>query len=821
MSSTKGEDTELGESHVVASGSELPGAVGSAEGQAPKPTVRVASPEPEATSVSVAPHDAPPKCASPNSHGKSYIEQKIGAWVSFNTLHSDAMSTNMEDPFPSVSWQWEHRSGWRDYPRKVSTKIEQAYRAGETKTRVQTGKKGSVPMEIFFEDMLQHDPISGNTRNVNRAGDFSCRQKLVRFLGSIIRTLETGKPRKERFHDYQKRRKRHVDPDAHQEPVKESPYHNGCCGLVAASPVFFSCSMGMVIAYCFWLGIEADNNTHKSHSLYQAEVNPIFAVVENIFCVFFTAELIIRFCGFRRKRNCFHDMWFIFDLILVILMVAELWIVPIIIIFLPDLSEALQEFQLLRALRLVRMARLTSLLRAFPEAMMLLKGISAAMRGVMTTMCLLLVILFMCALIFKFVVQSTDSDAAKYLETRYFSSVEQSMRSLFMHATLVDGPAVVFDEIAALGGALGSIMAYLFLGCIILSAFTVLNMLIGILCEVINKVSEAEKEEAQIRYLKRHLQDLFECYDVNQDKSIGEKEFALLLQNLEFREILSKFGTDIQDLQDIMAAVYNERAGTSVEFNELIGVVLRLKGGNNAQVTDIVDLRKCVKSVSDKLECLLDPTKVPRGPPQPLIESIEVRIIKARGLRNADLVPLTGKSDVYCKCVVLGKPGTGVVTRVIHDTTNPVWDEAFVMADYQAGEHLRFQLFDQDWRIIKEDDYLGSTVLESQCFCPQGFEGELRLFGAGKGIEAYLEVKVTVKLLPVEEKNDKKSTLSDSSITSEHSAGTSNMALLLARLDDIYASQRRLSTSLQRLEERMDVVEVAVTRTTPSPDLRL
>ena len=33
-------------------------------------------------------------------------------------------------------------------------------------------------------------------------------------------------------------------PNRHffQEPVKESPYHNGCCGLVASSPVFFSCS---------------------------------------------------------------------------------------------------------------------------------------------------------------------------------------------------------------------------------------------------------------------------------------------------------------------------------------------------------------------------------------------------------------------------------------------------------------------------------------------------------------------------------------------------------------------------------------------------
>ncbi|CAE7466412.1 Cacna1g [Symbiodinium pilosum] len=779
-----------------------------------KPTARVASPEPEAASVAVAPpEDAPPKCASPQSHNKSYIEQKIGAWVSFHTLHSDGMSTNMEDPFPAVSWQWEHRSGWRDYPRKVSTKIELAYRAGETKTRVQTGKKGSVPMEIFFEDMLQHDPISGNTRNVNRKGSFSTRQKVTRFLGGVVRMLETGKPRKERFHDYQQRRKRHVDPDAHQEPVKESPYHNGCCGLCASSPVFFSCTMCMVILYCLWLGVEADLNTNKSHNLYEAE--PVFPVVENIFCVFFTLELIIRFCGFRRKRNCFQDMWFLFDLILMLLMVAELWIVPILLVFVPELSRVIQELTFLRALRLVRMARLTSLLRAFPEAMMLLKGISAAMRGVVTTMCLLLVILFMCALIFMFIVQGQDTDGARNMRDQYFSSVSHSMRSLFMHATLLDGPAVVYDEIE---DTLGNWMAYLFLGCIVLSAFTVLNMLIGILCEVINKVSEAEKEEAQIRYLRRHLQDIFECYDVNQDKSIGEKEFALLLQNLEFREILSKFGTDVQDLQDIMAAVYNERAGTSVEFNELIGVVLRLKGGNNAQVTDIVDLRKFVKQVSDKLDCLLDPTKVPRGPPQPGVESIEVHIVKARGLRNADIVPLTGRSDVYCKCVVLGKPDTGVVTKVIHDTTNPVWNEAFVLADYQAGEHLRFQLFDQDWRIIKEDDYLGSTVLESHRFCPQGFEGELRLFGCGKGIEAYLEVKVKVKMLPVE---DKRSTLSGTSVSSETSAGTSNMALLLARLDDIYAGQRRLSSSLKRMEERLDVVEVAVTRTTPTPDLRL
>eukprot|EP00438_Fugacium_kawagutii_P021599 Skav212183 [mRNA] locus=scaffold754:489746:493928:- [translate_table: standard] len=41
------------------------------------------------------------------------------------------------------------------------------------------------------------------------------------------------------------------------------------------------------------------------------------------------------------------------------------------------------------------------------------------------------------------------------------------------------------------------------------------------------------------------------------------------------------------------------------------------------------------------------------------------------------------------------------------------------MADYQAGEHLRFQLFDADLPLVKAGE--------------QGFEGELRLTGGGRG----------------------------------------------------------------------------------------
>eukprot|EP00438_Fugacium_kawagutii_P021600 Skav212184 [mRNA] locus=scaffold754:499746:503501:- [translate_table: standard] len=174
--------------------------------------------------------------ATPQSHAaKSFW----GDWISTFTQHSEA--TVVADLYPNVSWQWEHKTGWRDYSRKVSTRIESAYRSGETKTR----------------------------------------------------------------------------------------------------------TMMAVILYTVWLGIDA---------------------------VFFTAELIIRFCGFQRKRRCFQDHWFIFDFVLALLMIVEVWIMPIIFIFAPDVSEWFKQFTLLRTLRLARLARLTSLLRAFPEAMMLLKG---------------------------------------------------------------------------------------------------------------------------------------------------------------------------------------------------------------------------------------------------------------------------------------------------------------------------------------------------------------------------------------------------------------------------------------------------------------
>ena len=72
------------------------------------------------------------------------------------------------------------------------------------------------------------------------------------------------------------------------------------------------------------------------------EADPVFFVVEQVFCTYFLAELartpgpwqlglgkgpavrpveVIRFLAFEEKPNCLKDAWFVFDLALVLMMI--------------------------------------------------------------------------------------------------------------------------------------------------------------------------------------------------------------------------------------------------------------------------------------------------------------------------------------------------------------------------------------------------------------------------------------------------------------------------------------------------------------------
>lgn len=160
-----------------------------------------------------------------------------------------------------------------------------------------------------------------------------------------------------------------------------------------------------------------------------------------------------------------------------------------------------------------------------------------------------------------------------------------------------------------------------FLVFIFLSAFLVMNMLIGIVCNVVDHVSKSEEELASNGFLRGTLMDLLECYDKDGNRMLTRTEFEFLLKNPEMNLILEKLGVDQSDLLSLKEVMFDdsdnnwklEQDSTShswrtesqirekeLPFKQFISIVFRLRGANTVRVGDLVELREFVKLRIDK-----------------------------------------------------------------------------------------------------------------------------------------------------------------------------------------------------------------------------
>lgn len=124
---------------------------------------------------------------------------------------------------------------------------------------------------------------------------------------------------------------------------------------------------------------------------------------------------------------------------------------------------------------------------------------------------------------------------------------------------------------------------------------------------------------------------------------------------------------------------------------------------------------------------------------------IEVSIISAKGLRNADDGWLSGKSDPYCICKVSGllnhSNRTKFKTQCLQNTLNPVWNRTSIL-ELDSRKLLEFEVWDED--ACSVDDFLGKATFHSKRLVPdEVFEGDLKLTGA----LAQGSIRVRIKVL--------------------------------------------------------------------------
>lgn len=590
---------------------------------------------------------------APKAKEKVPVPRFRSSWTGGTVLWSSEKTA----PPGQVAWQWEHRTGFKAYDVRATARIEDAFQRGLSRVRLKAGKMDDTPMELFFHDMIQFDPKTGNTRKIRRVGRDSWWKRFRRKVNELAWLIETGRTQRVVFAQYeQKRKELHSRMDRRDYHVSDLYKDSGCLTTIAKSNTFFLVSMLVVLLNSIWIGLEAD----APHKTNMSELGGEQMAVEHIFCVVFTAEIVVRFAAFRRKRDARKDFWFCFDSSLVILMIGEVWVLPIVMTIASWFGSkeaeihAVKELTILRTVRLLRLTRLgrvARLLRAVPEVVTLLKGIAAAIRSVFFTLLLLLVLLFVFGVVFK----TQAKEDFPELED-LFPSVPETMWILLLTGTFLDSPSVALNEVRATSGWL----AGLFLVFIFLSHMMVLNMLIGILCDVVHQVAINEKEEAAVAYLKNTLLEILECHDKDNDRQIHRDEFELLMKNPEMHFVLTRFGVNVADLLNLKDVLFEDnteqdenddededennshglntarRRLRKLSFQEFLEVVLRLRGGNSATVTDIVDLREYVRQRFDRMDLRVQHASV-GGTPSPNGKLRTMKSMPARGARHVQV----------------------------------------------------------------------------------------------------------------------------------------------------------------------------------------
>merc|ERR1719456_419812 len=108
-----------------------------------------------------------------------------------------------------------------------------------------------------------------------------------------------------------------------------------------------------------------------------------------------------------------------------------------------------------------------------------------------------------------------------------------------MAGTLLDNVIDVMGDLEQHGPP---IMVYLFILFILLSSFTVLNMLIGVLCEVVTSTSQTEAENAMVAQIREEITGVFREIDVNGDGTVSKDEFEQMKKNPVVISALAKVG---------------------------------------------------------------------------------------------------------------------------------------------------------------------------------------------------------------------------------------------------------------------------------------
>ena len=259
------------------------------------------------------------------------------------------------------------------------------------------------------------------------------------------------------------------------------------CARTADAMWFNLAIFGVIVLNAVILGL-------ATYDAIEEDAGDVLHLLNEVILGIFVVELTIRLVGFgRRPQDFFKSGWNVFDFLIVVMSFA------------PGVRENAT------LLRLVRLARVLRVVRLLPDLRVLTVAVGRSLPGVASLAVLTIVLVFVYGMVGW--VMFADDNPAEY------GNIGDAMLTLFVTLTLENFP----DQLEA-GREITWWALPFFISYVLVGAFLVLNLLIGV---VINSMEQARDIEAE-----RQLGDRIEHGEAAPEPELADR-LAGLRRELE------------------------------------------------------------------------------------------------------------------------------------------------------------------------------------------------------------------------------------------------------------------------------------------------
>jgi voltage-gated sodium channel len=204
----------------------------------------------------------------------------------------------------------------------------------------------------------------------------------------------------------------------------------------------------------------------ETYPTVMADYGDVLVLLNEICFAVFVVELVLRMASYGRNiRDFFRSGWNVFDFVVIGA------------VFIPGVREQAQ------LLRLLRLARIVRLVRFLPDARILLLTVIKSIPSLFSMVVLTVLLLFVYGMV------GWSLFGAALPET--WGTIGQAMLTLFILLTLENFPTYL-DE----AEAVSPYAVVFFISYVLLAAFVVFNLLIGIVIGSMERARESEAADA-------------------------------------------------------------------------------------------------------------------------------------------------------------------------------------------------------------------------------------------------------------------------------------------------------------------------------------